>query len=120
MASRMNKSWNMKIFELHNEEKDKEENETQIYAFKSYADNNGTTLWGQGTVQTTGIVEDGYSEVEVVTNEPESSFIGQKFYVTSNANPDGTTLYQLYSDAGVTSAGIYVTITEPKEADPGK
>ena len=85
--------------------------EKVTYAFTSYSDENKTTTWGNGTVETTGIISDGYTEVEVLTNSPDESFVGQKFYITSDAEADGTTVYELYSDAGTTSAGIYVTIT---------
>lgn len=84
----------------------------ETYYFKSYGDSEGATEWGTGTVKTTGVTNNGYSQVEVITNSPEESFIGQKFYVLSNAETDGTTLYQLYSDAGTTATGIYVKISD--------
>lgn len=86
------------------------------YSFISYGDAEGETLWGEGTVETTGIEKNGYTEVEVKTNT-ESEFIGQKFYIISTAKTDGT-LYQLYSDAGTTAAGIYVSISEYEELVP--
>lgn len=95
--------------EEESEEEPKEETDT-VYSFTSYSDENKTTEWGQGTVKVTGNASNGYSEVEVVTNSPESSFVGQKFYIISNAKTDGT-VYPLYTDAGNTEAGIYVTIS---------
>jgi len=84
--------------------------QTVNYAFTSYGDAQGETEWGSGTVKTTGVVSGGYTEVEVLTNSPEESFVGQKFYITSDAQTNGT-IYPLYTDAGTTSAGIYVSIT---------
>lgn len=83
----------------------------ETYAFTSYADAQGETEWGSGTVETTGVTSGNYTQVEVLTNEPDESFVGQKFYVTSDAEADGTTIYELFTDAGTTSAGIYVSIT---------
>jgi hypothetical protein len=86
--------------------------EETYYDFTSYADSEGETEWGTGTVRTTGVMNNGYSQVEVISNSPEESFVGEKFYVTSNAETDGNTLYQLYSDAGTTATGIYVKISD--------
>ena len=83
----------------------------ETYGFISYADAQGSTEWGSGTVQTTGVESDGYSQVEVLTNEPDESFVGQKFYLTSDAQTDGT-IYELFTDAGTTSANIYVSISK--------
>lgn len=83
----------------------------ETYYFKSYNDAQGTTLWGTGTVETTGTKSDGYTEVEVLSNDTDESFVGQKFYITSDAVADGNTLYQLYSDVGVTGVGIYVKVS---------
>lgn len=87
-----------------------EEFESETYYFASYSDQQGSTLWGEGTVKTIGVSGD-YTQVEVLTNTPESSFVGQEFYIASNANANGTTLYPLYTDAGTTAAGIYVKIS---------
>ena len=51
-----------------------------------------------------------YTEVEVLTNSTDESFVGRKFFIVSNAKTDGT-VYELFTDAGTTSAGIFVTIT---------
>lgn len=80
------------------------------YYFTSYADAEGNTEWGSGSVETTGNVSGGFTEVEVITNAPEESFIGQKYFITSNAETDGT-IYPLYTDAGETAAGIYVSLS---------
>ncbi len=81
------------------------------FFFKSYGDSQGETEWGKGTVKTTGVTNNGYSQVKVTTNSSDQSFVGQKFYIISTAKTDGT-IYQLYSDAGTTAAGIYVEISE--------
>ena len=82
----------------------------ETYGFTSYADAQGETEWGQGTVETTGVTSGNYTQVEVKTNTPDASFVGQKFYIISSAETDGT-IYELFTDAGTTSAGIYVSIT---------
>lgn len=81
------------------------------YFFKSYADSQGETEWDRGTVKTTGVTSNGYSQVKVVTNPEHPDFVGQKFYIISSAKTDGT-IYSLYSDAGTTAAGIYVEISD--------
>lgn len=80
-----------------------------VYAFTSYSDAEKTTEWGTGTVETTGVESNGYSEVEVKTNSIDG-FVGNKYYIISSAKTDGT-VYELFTDAGTTSAEIFVTIT---------
>lgn len=85
-----------------------------IYSFISYGDINKTTVYGEGTVKPTGTVSGNFSEVEVLTNNPEpedNPFVGRKFYIVSTASTDGT-VYPLYTDAGTTEANIFVTITK--------
>ena len=93
---------------------DEEEFVPVIYAFTSYADSKGETEWGTGTVETTGVVKGNYTEVEVLTNSTDDSFVGEKFFIRSSAKTDGT-IYKLYNDAGKTSANIYVSIAPPEE-----
>lgn len=80
------------------------------YGFTSYSDAEKTEEWGTGTVETTGETSGDYTEVEVLTNSTDESFVGRKFFIVSNAKTDGT-VYELFTDAGTTSAGIFVTIT---------
>lgn len=58
---------------------------------------------------------DDLTEVEVTENNPldvdAEDFVGRKFYVATNATPDGITLYPLY-DANKQEVGIKVKITE--------
>lgn len=89
-----------------------------LYSFESFGDAEGTTSWGEGTVKTTGNKSNGYIEVEVVTNEPDSSFIGQKFYVSEEAAADDNKIYELFTDTNGTSSGIYVTISTYQESKP--
>lgn len=89
-----------------------------LYNFESFGDVEGTTSWGEGTVKTTGNKSNGYIEVEVVTNEPDSSFIGQKFYVSEEATADDNKIYELFADTNGTSSGIYVTISTYQESEP--
>lgn len=79
------------------------------YSFVSYADAEGTTEWGEGTVETTGVTSGNYTEVEVKTNSSDQSFVGEKFFVISTAKTDGT-IYTVYTDAGRTDAGFYISI----------
>ena len=84
--------------------------EAYKYYFKSYSDVNKTDTWGTGTVEITGTVENGYTKVKVKTNTPDASFVGQEFYIISNAVPG--TVYELFTDAGETSANIFVEISK--------
>ncbi len=86
--------------------------EVTTYYFASYGDDQGTELLAKGTVQETGVTSEGYIQIEVLTNEPDETWIGQKFYVADTAQADGTTLYPIYTDAGTTSTGMYVKISE--------
>ena len=86
------------------------EGEKITYNFISYADAAGTTEWGSGTVESTGVVKGNYSEVEVKTNSPLEEYVGQKFFVRTTAKTDGT-IYAAYTDAGKTKAGFYVSIS---------
>lgn len=96
---------------------EQEQEETQVlkkYSFISYDDAEKTTKWGEGTVQETGVTQDGYTQVKILTNDTNASFIDQTVYITSDAKTDGTA-YPIYSDAGVTALNIYVAITELNE-----
>lgn len=86
--------------------------EEGVYKFVSYNNEDQEEEWGTGTVKETGVVNEGYLEVEVLTNSTVESFVGQKFYVTSDAVTDGSVVYPLFTDAGTTPANIYVTIVK--------
>lgn len=94
-----------------NEEPAEDEFTPVTYNFTSYADSEGETEWGTGTVETTGIIRGNYTQVEVKTNSSNQSFVGQKFFVISSAKTDGT-IYTVYNDAGRNSAGFYISINE--------
>lgn len=83
-----------------------------IYQFTSYDHETGAE-WAQGRAQLTGIISGELTQVIVLENT-EPGFVGQKFFIPSNANPDGETKYQLY-DAEKQDTGIDVTIL--KESD---
>lgn len=78
---------------------------------------NGKMLKTDGTVSDMEIPDNGlqivpgYTLATVLTNSPDESFVGQQFYIDSDALADNTTVYPLYTDAGQTKAGIYVKIT---------
>lgn len=90
---------------------------TPTYSFIAYEDDQGTNVLGEGTIQPTGVTADGYIQMEVLTDSADQSSVGQQFYITDSATPDGTTLYQLYTDAGTTSAAKYVKLTQSEESD---
>ena len=85
-----------------------------VYNFESF-DSTGTTKYGEGTVQTTGNISDGKTEVEVLTNistDPNAiDFVGLKFWINSNALVNSNTLYVLYDSEG-NNTGIKVKVTQ--------
>ena len=85
-----------------------------VYNFESF-DSTGTRKYGEGTVQTTGNVLDGKTEVEVLTNistDPNAiDFVGLKFWINSNALVNSNTLYVLYDSEG-NNTGIKVKVTQ--------
>lgn len=99
--------------------------EGQTYNFVSYADENGTTQYATGKVVTTGVTREyngeSYTEVEVTENSVEG-FVGNKYYVPSNAQISNLflstnyyiQLYEYDEDGDVLNPiGIYVKITRP-------
>lgn len=86
----------------------------EVYGFESY-DSTGEIKYGDGTVQTTGNVADGKTEVEVLTNNPLDpnaiDFVGMHFWINSNALVNSNTLYVLYDSEG-NNTGIKVKITQ--------
>ena len=84
-----------------------------VYAFESF-DSTGETKYGEGTVQTTGNVADGRTEVVVLTNTSTdinaNNFVGLKFWINSNALVNSNTLYVLYDGEG-NNTGIKVKVT---------
>lgn len=82
------------------------------YNFVSYGDAQGSIEWGSGTAETTGVTKGNYTEIQVKTNTPDESFVGAKFFIISSAKANGTSIYKLYTDAGSTGAGIWVSISE--------
>ncbi len=91
-------------------ESSSDEGDKTTYSFITYADSAGETVWGEGTVETTGVIKGSYSEVEIKTNSPDESYVGQKFFLRTTAKTDGT-IYAVYKDAGRTKAGFYVSIS---------
>lgn len=85
----------------------------KVYSFTSYGDNKGEEELATGIVRQTGIIEEGYIQIEVIANttDPES-WVGEKFFVTSNAKSNNKTLYEIFSDAGTTSTGMFVKIAD--------
>ena len=93
-------------------ESSSDEGDKSTYNFVSYGDAEGTIEWGEGTVKGTGVVKGNYSEAEVLTNTPDASYVGQKFFIRSSAKADGTSIYKTYTDAVRTPAGFWVTLSE--------
>lgn len=89
------------------------ENEPQPikkYYFKSYGDSSGEKELSKGVAKTTGVTDNGYSQIVVVSNEIFEEFVGNKYWIISTAKTDGT-LYQLYEGAGTSGTGMYVEIS---------
>ena len=62
-------------------------------------------------------VEGEFTKATVLTNSTDESFIGQSFYIKSDAQPDSSTLYPLFTDSeGQTPAGIYVKLSPSTDA----
>jgi len=80
------------------------------YYFLSYGDSTGSESLAHGTARTTGVTDNGYSQITVTTNSVDG-FVGNKYWVISTAKTDGT-LYQLYESAGTSGTGMYVKISE--------
>ena len=93
-------------------ESSSDEGDKSTYSFVSYADAEGTIEWGEGTVKGTGLTKGNYAQAEVLTNSPDSSSVGQKFFIRSTAKADGETIYKAYTDAGKTAAGFWITLSE--------
>ena len=93
-------------------ESSSDEGDTSTYSFVSYGDAAGTIEWGSGTVKGTGVVKGNYSEAEVLTNTPDESYVGQKFFIRSSAKADGTSIYKTYTDAGKTAAGFWISLDD--------
>ena len=99
---------------------DAEDEPVQIkkYYFLSYGDSAGEQPLDKGTVKTTGVSDNSYSQVVVLTNDEHPDFVGNKYWVVSNALPSGTDLYQLYTGAGTGATGMYVKISLTPFPDP--
>lgn len=83
-----------------------------IYSFISYSSISGAK-WAEGRAQLTGVVSGDLTQIIVLENT-EEGFVGQKFFIPSNAEADGETKYTLYN-ADKEDTGIQVTIL--KESD---
>ena len=81
------------------------------YWFLSYGDSSGEQPLDKGTAKTTGVTQNNYTQIVVLTNEEHSEFVGNKYWVVSNALPSGEDLYQLYTGAGTGATGMYVKIS---------
>lgn len=89
-----------------------------MYRFVSYNNENKTTQYGTGIAQETGVVSGDYTQIVVLENDADTQtqkFTGKKYFVKSDAEKDGNTAYQLYTDAGTTGEDIYVTISKLSE-----
>ena len=89
--------------------------------FISYNDNEGTTEYARGKVETTNISKDGKTKVKVLTNTIEG-WVNEEFYVDSNAKEDDNNFYQLFKleNDALTAINVWVKLflTEPKQEEP--
>ncbi len=96
----------------------------ETYNFTSYSDENRTTQYATGTVETTGNTKtldgENYTEV-VVTNNTVAEFIDKKYYIISDAQlslppANKYSVYQLYEynedNDALQPVEIWVTITQ--------
>lgn len=92
--------------------KDLEGGALSAYKFQAYGSDKKETL-GAGYVIKTGNFSNGYVEVEVKENSIDpGEWVGDKFFVKDSAKADGKTFYELFTDAGETSTGMFVKISE--------
>lgn len=92
--------------------KDLEGGALSAYKFQAFGSDKKETL-GAGYVLKTGKFEDGYIEVEVKENSIDPGvWVGQKFFIKDTARADGKTFYELFTDAGTTSTGMFVKVYE--------
>lgn len=67
-----------------------------IYTYNSF-NQDGSVEYSSGKAQLTGVVSGEYTQI-VVIEDQNAEFVGQKFFILSNAIADGQTLNQLYND----------------------
>lgn len=92
--------------------KDLEGGALSAYKFQAYGSDKKETL-GAGYVIKTGNFENGFIEVEVKENSIDPGvWVGEKFFVKDSAKADGKTFYELFTDAGTTTTGMFVKISE--------
>jgi hypothetical protein len=92
--------------------KDLEAGSLSAYKFKSYGSDKQELL-AEGYVIKTGTFSDGYVEVQVKENSTDpGTWVGEKFFVKDTAKADGKTFYELFTDAGTTTTGMFVKIKE--------
>ena len=87
---------------------------TANYTFKSYGlQQTNYVEWGEGSAfvfnDAVTIGQNQYKKVVVLTNTPDTSFVGKVYYVAANAAA-GANYWQLYDQYG-NPLGIYVVIT---------
>lgn len=92
--------------------------EVTTYNFTSFSGNDSEAVeYGTGQAKLTGVTDGAYSEVEVLSNEFDASFVGNKYFILTSANANGTTKYELFEDAGTTGTGLFVAVTKA-DAEP--
>ena len=81
-----------------------------LYTFTVYSENAGTTLVGTCTCKETGTESDGYKQYEVITSDTNTITAGTKYYLISTAKTDESVIYELYTNAGTTSANKFAKV----------
>lgn len=82
------------------------------YSFTSYSSISGNE-WASGIAQLTGVVSGDLTEIVVLENT-EDGFVGQKFFIPTNAQADGSTKYPLYNSEKE-DTGIQVAVTKQSD-----
>lgn len=91
--------------------KDLEGGALSAYRFKSFSSDKKTE-YSEGYAVKTGKFTNGYIEIEVKENPSYPDWVGLKFFIKDSAKADGKTFYELFTDAGTTSAEVFVKIYE--------
>lgn len=91
-------------------------NQATRYNFASYNAETAGTLWGTGQIQFTGVRAKEYTQVKVLSNSPDASFVGKTYWVNSDANATGRKKLFLDNQGTIpTDPAIYVEIEAVKK-----
>ena len=91
-------------------------NQATRYNFASYNAETAGTLWGTGQIQFTGVKAKEYTQVKVLSNSTDASFVGKTYWVNSDATATGRKQLFLDNQGTIpTDPAIYVEIEAVKK-----